>query len=126
MRKSAKQAQAPSAAVPETRAADGLRPRRMKRRFSAEFKLDAVRLVRRRRAENVPAAQVARELGITPGVLSEWIRQFGTVREATAEPAGTGETLQDEVRRLRREVTILKEERAFAKKAAAFFAKESL
>jgi transposase len=101
-------------------------PRRAKRRFTEEFKLDAVRLVRVRRAEHVPAAQVARELGIGPGLLSDWIRQFGTVRGEAADAGETGETLDEEVRRLRREVAILKQEREFAKKAAAFFAKESL
>lgn len=107
-------------------AADEVRPPRTKRRFSEEFKLNAVRLVRRRQAENRPAAEVARELGILPGILSEWVRLFGRVEDATPDGGDTGETVQDEVRRLRREVAILKEEREFAKKAAAFFAKESL
>lgn len=109
-----------------TPAADAFPPRRAKRRFSEEFKLEAVRLVRRRQADNLPAAQVARELGIAPGLLSEWMRQFGPGRDEADERSTSGETVQEEVRRLRREVAILREERAFAKKAAAFFAKESL
>ena len=125
MRKSAKQSKTPPG-LPARPAPDGLRPRATKRRFSEEFKLEAVRLVRQRQAEHRPAAEVARELGVAPGVLSEWMRRLGTVRDKPGASPEAGESLQDEVRRLRREVAILKEARAFAKKAAAFFAKESL
>jgi len=125
MRKSATRPKT-APAVPAPLAPDEVRPRRTKRRFSDAFKLEALRLVRQRQAENLPAAQVARELGIAPGVLSEWMRRLGTVRDAVGASPEAGESMQEEVRRLRREVAILKEERAFAKKAAAFFAKESL
>lgn len=102
-------------------------PRRTKRRFTEEFKLEALRLLRERQRRGDTAAQVARELGIAPGVLSEWVRRFATALDEGRTANGiTGETLEEEVRRLRRENAILREERAFAKKAAAFFAKESL
>lgn len=97
------------------------KPRRKKRRFSAEFRTEALRLLRQRQEQGMTAADVARELGIGPGLLSLWVQQA-----RTADPrSDRGETLEEEVRRLRRENAVLREERAFAKKAAAFFAMES-
>ncbi len=98
--------------------------RRTKRTFSAEFKADAVRLMRQRRTNGVSASHVARELDIGPGLLWEWAKQ----REDGGDAAGArspGETLEEENGRLRRENALLREERAFAKKALVFFAKES-
>jgi transposase len=53
--------------------------------------------------------------------LYQWVSQG---RDANPR-SDRGETLEEEVRRLRRENATLREERAFAKKAAAFFAMES-
>ena len=79
---------------------------RGRRQFSAEFKQEAVRLVDGGR----PVSEVARSLDVRTDLLRKWQRQF-----ATAE----------ELRRLRREVAVLREERDILKKATAFFAKES-
>jgi transposase len=99
----------------------GAAPRRKKRHFNAEFKANAVRLLRQRQAQGIPAADVARELDIGPSLLHSWVSQG-----LDADPrSDRGETLEEEVRRLRRENATLREERAFAKKAAAFFAMES-
>jgi transposase len=105
--------------------------RRAKRTFSAEFKAEAVHLMRRRRAQGIPLAQIGRELDVKPTLLWEWARKLdGGGTSATPAPDGrpgpTGETLEEEVKRLRREVVTLRQEREFAKKAAAFFLKESL
>jgi transposase len=103
---------------------------RTKRTFSAEFKKEAVALMRRRRAEGVSLNQIGRELGIGPALLWEWARKLdGGGTGPVAEPAPgrlPGETVEEENRRLRRENAILRQEREFAKKAAAFFLKESL
>jgi len=99
-------------------------PRRPKRRFSAEFKAEALRLLRQRQEQGGTAAQVARELDIGPGLLSIWAQQARSEGGESARNE-TGETLEQEVRRLRRENEVLRQERAFAKKAAAFFAMES-
>ncbi len=98
--------------------------RRARRTFSAEFKRGAVELMRHRRGEGASMRQVARELDINAGLLWEWEKQLdgGGERSADALP---GETPDQELRRLRRENAILREERAFAKKALVFFAKES-
>ena len=99
------------------------RVRQTRRKFSAEFKADALRLVQQRRAERMTWAQIGRELDIRPSLLCEWVRQ--SEDRAAAPGSLAGETLEQEVKRLRRENAILREEREFAKKAAAFFAKES-
>lgn len=105
-------------------------PSRAKRTFSAEFKKEAVALMRRRRSEGVSLNQIGRELGIGPTLLWEWARKLdGGGTGPVAEPAPgrlPGETVEEENRRLRREIAILRQEREFAKKAAAFFLKESL
>lgn len=103
--------------------------RRTKRTFSAEFKAEAVHLMRRRRTQGVPLTQIARELEVGPALLWDWARKLdgrGTGRLDQVGSAPTEETLEEEVKRLRREVVTLRQEREFAKKAAAFFLKESL
>jgi transposase len=99
-------------------------PRRTRRRYGAEFKAEAIRLVRERETRGVSLAQLGRELGVAAGLLWQWA--YGDTGPAKATNPIVGETLEEEVRRLRREVNILRQEREFAKKAAAFFAKESL
>ena len=88
-----------------------------RRQFSREFKEEAVRLL----AESGrPLTHVARELALRPEQLREWRRQFGT-RTSVAPASSEAE----ELRRLRRELELTRQERDFLKKAAAFFAKES-
>ena len=97
--------------------------RRERREFSAEFKADAVRLVAERRAMGVTLAQVGQDLDIRPDQLRVWAREQRGARAAGATlPA---ETVEQENRRLRREVATLRQEQAFAKTVAVYFAKES-
>ena len=85
--------------------------------YSAEFKAEAVRRARTS-SDSVPA--IARELGITPTALRNWMRAG---RTAAAPPLSESE--RTELRRLRREVHDLRQERDILKKATAFFAKYS-
>jgi transposase len=73
---------------------------------------------------------VSKELGIPTGVLGRWTKELSKrVAAANGRDAfpGNGKlTSQDEeLRRLKRELAVVKEERDFLKKATAFFAKES-
>ena len=93
-----------------------------RRRFTAEFKEEAVRLLVH---SGRPLAQVARELGLHENVLRTWKSAV-----ATGSPGGNGTgsghfTLAEENRRLRSELARVTEEREILKKATAFFAKES-
>lgn len=99
------------------------RERRERREFSAEFKAEAVRLMAERREAGGTLAQVGRELDVRPDQLRAWARQQRDGQNAAG--AIPGETLEQENRRLRRENATLRQEQAFAKKVAAYFARES-
>jgi transposase len=101
----------------------GSAARRERRAFSAEFKAEAVRMVAERRAAGGTLSAVGRELDVRPDQLRAWARQQrGTPDAGSAVP---GETVEQENRRLRREVATLRQEQMFAKKVAVYFAKES-
>jgi transposase len=93
-----------------------------RRRFSREFKVEAVKLVRDR---GVSAAQAARDLGIHENVLRKWVKEFGSDPSQAFPGHGQMKPEQLEIERLRREVQKLKAERDILKKATAFFAKEA-
>ena len=96
---------------------------RERRAFSAEFKAEAVRMVVERRAAGTTLTQIGRELDVRPDQLRAWTRV--APRETGAGAGMPGESVEQEVRRLRREVAVLRQEQAFAKKVAVYFAKES-
>ncbi len=87
--------------------------------YSKEFKREAVRLLR---SSDRSVAQLAKELGVSEGSLRNWASQLDVDEGKTA---GLSSDERDELRRLRREVKVLAEEREILKKAAAFFASES-
>ena len=97
--------------------------RRERREFSAEFKAEAVRLAAERRATGGTLTQLGRELDVRPDQLRQWARR--EARTSGIDAGIPGETLEQENRRLRREVDGLRQEQAFAKKVAVYFAKES-
>jgi transposase len=90
------------------------------RKFSPEFKREAVEQVR---ISGLSCAQIARELGIDGNVLTRWRRES----EAGAKTAftGTGTPRDQELVKLKRELARVTRERDFLKDAAAYFAKES-
>ncbi len=86
--------------------------------YPLEFRREAVVLLKRS-GKSVP--QLAAELGVSPQSLRNWSRQID-VDEGRAEGLSSAE--REELRRLRREVRTLTEEREILKKAAAFFAQD--
>ena len=93
-----------------------------RRRFTREFKLEAVKLVKER---GVSVAQAARDIGIHANVLRDWVRSLAADPQQAFPGQGRMKPDQLELERLRREVAKLKAERDILKKAAAYFAKES-
>ena len=96
------------------------RSRRPRRRFTHDFKQQAVRLVL---DEGRSVTAVARELDLTASALGLWVKQAQADRTKGRTGLTTAE--REELTRLRRENRILQEEREILKKAAAFFAKQS-
>ena len=94
--------------------------RRVRRKFTDEFKARAVRLVMK---ETRTVAQVARDLDLAESVLHAWVKQAKVDRGMGPPGALTSEE-RDELSQLRKENRILKEEKEILRKAAAFFAKD--
>jgi len=90
------------------------------KRYSREFKLEAVRLAA---MGERPKAQIARELGIRVNQLRQWRLDFEQ-EERTGIPK-QAPVVGDDLGRLRRENARLKEENEILKKAAIYFARES-
>ena len=91
--------------------------RRRRRRFSPEFKAEAIRLVNE---TDAPVAQIARDLGVSKTTLLQWV----AATRPQPEPPLT-EDERSELGRLRRENRQLRMERDILKKATAFFARHS-
>jgi transposase len=90
------------------------------RKYTEEFKTEAVRLVRE---SNKPVAEVARNLGISANLLYRWrTEEHRAVAVGTTRAALKAE--REELIRLRRELETVKKERDFLKSAAAYFARE--
>ena len=91
-----------------------------RRKFTAEYKAEVVRLCQQ---PGKTTSGVAQELGLTPSAVMNWVKQ------ATVDAGGGGSGAlttaeRDELAALRREVRTLRQEREILKRAAAFFAKE--
>ena len=86
-------------------------------RFTTEFKREAVRLVL---SSGRPQAEIAEDRGVGLSSLTRWVGQY----RVDEIPPEIRDDLQAELKRLRKENAVLRQERDILKKAAAFFAKE--
>jgi transposase len=93
------------------------RPRRF---FPPEYEAEVVELIR---TTGKTAGQVAKELDLTETAVREWIKRADLDAGRRTDGLTTAE--RDELRRLRREVRDLREEREILRKAAVFFARET-
>ena len=84
-----------------------------RRRFTREFKVEAVKLVRER---GVSVAQAGRDLDVHENVLRKWVKEFGSDPVQAFLGQGQLKSEQQEIERLRREVNKLKAERDILKK----------
>ena len=95
------------------------RQRRSRRQFTAEFKRDAVELVR---TTGRPIAEIARELGIYDSTLGNWVRQDRIDR---GEQEGLSSDERARLRELEAENSKLRMERDLLKRTVAFWVKET-
>ena len=93
-----------------------------RRRFSEEFKRDAVELVR---TTGKPIAEVARDLGVGESSLGYWVTQDRKRRGEHPDAAPVTVDEREELKRLRKRVAELEMEREILKRATAFWVKES-
>ena len=93
------------------------RPRRF---FPPEYKAEVVELIR---TTGKTVGQVARELDLTETAVREWVKRAD--HDAGRRTDGLTSSEREELRRLRREVRDLREEREILRKAAVFFARET-
>lgn len=92
----------------------------IRKKFSQEFKHEAVQLAQ---SSDQSVSQVARDLGISPNLLTRWCRE--TKDSGAKVFPGQGKPRDEEVAQLRRELARMKKERDFLQEAAAFFARVS-
>ena len=85
-----------------------------KTNFSDDFKRDAVHQITER---GYPVSEVSKRLGVSPHSLYAWKKKFSA-------PSGDDDR-DTEIRRLKRELTRVTEERDILKKATAYFAKDA-
>ncbi len=93
-----------------------------KKKYTPEFKMDAVRLVTE---QGYKTTEAARNLGIHPGVLNRWKKEMALEGGNAFPGKGRLTPEKEELQRLRKENQRLRMERDILKKATAFFAKES-
>jgi len=93
-----------------------------RKRYSKQFKVDAVKLVTE---QGYKVSEAARNLGIHHSSLRRWKKQFETNGNQAFPGKGNLNPENEELYRLRKEVKKLRMERDILKKATAFFAKES-
>ena len=95
--------------------------KRKRRRFTPEFKREAVKLIR---ASDRPIAELCQEMDLTETAVRRWLKQAEV--DAGGGRAGALTTDErEELHKLRKEIRELRMEKEILRKATAFFARES-
>lgn len=93
-----------------------------KKEYSQGFKVEAMRLAE---SSGKSISEIERDLGITPGLLHKWRRRYRISEEKTGGQPGLEpselEAAQAEIRRLRRELEVTRQEREILKAAISIF-----
>ncbi|HLG61703.1 MAG TPA: transposase [Ktedonosporobacter sp.] len=90
------------------------------RTFTKEFKVEAVQLARSRQK---PLVQIAHDLGIADSTLHHWCKLFSEQGEQAFPGSGHQTPQEEEIRRLKRENEVLRQERDILKKAIGIFSR---
>jgi len=98
-------------------------------KYTREFRDSAIQLVLNSDEE---IKDLAEDLGVNPKTLYNWVYNYKrdnnlqTYHSSKSNKSTSKESLEEENRRLRKEVRLVKQERDILKKATAYFAKETL
>jgi len=92
-------------------------------KYPDQFRRDALELVR---TSQRPTAEVARSLGIAEGTLWNWVRAERDANARADDPDALSESERDELKRLRKENIELQTDKEILRRAAAYFARETM
>lgn len=92
------------------------------RTFTREFKLEAVRLAQ---TSGKSTAQVARDLGIADSTLHHWCKVLTQEGEQAFPGSGHQSPEEEESRRLKRELEVVKQERDILKKVVSIYSRDA-
>ena len=90
-------------------------------KYSVEFKREALRLSAQ---PGMSVAQVERDLGITPGLVYKWRQRYRVDERTDALKPSAQRDAEAEIRRLKRELAVAREEREILKKAVRVFSQD--
>ncbi len=94
--------------------------KKLKTKYSTEFRERAINMVIK---SDKPASQIGKDLGLNKSTLYSWLNKEKSGK--ITDKNQTNEELFDELRRVKKELTEVKEQRDILKKATAYFANES-
>ena len=92
------------------------------KRYTREFKLEALRLAE---TSGKTLSEVEGDLGITPGLLSQWRKRLSENGHQAFPGSGRLQDTDEEIRRLKRELEVVRQERDILKKTIAIFTRTS-
>jgi transposase len=92
------------------------------RTFTKEFKLEAVRLAH---TSGKSITQVARDLGIADSTLHHWCKIFAQQGDQAFPGSGHQTAQEEEIRRFKRELETVRQERDILKKVVSIYSRES-
>ena len=90
--------------------------------YTREFKQEAVRLVK---SSGKPLSQIARDLGVSETALSNWSKQLAEQGEQAFPGSGHQTAEQEEIRRLKRELEVTRQERDILKKVVSIYSRDA-
>ncbi|GHO90777.1 transposase [Reticulibacter mediterranei] len=89
--------------------------------YTKEFKIEAVRLAE---TSGKPITEIARDLGISDSTIHNWRKQFSEHGEQAFPGSGHQTPEAEELRHLKRELEVVKQERDILKKALHIFSRQ--
>ena len=92
-------------------------------KYPDQFRKEAIELAR---SSGRPIAEVARSLNIAEGTLWNWVRATRDADSRAGDPDALSESERDELARLRKQVIELQTDKEILRRAAAYFARETM